>query len=306
MSDYADITLLECNRKESIQSTSDGVSNSIFTNRMGDVIKLETGDTIELKSAYVNQRGCANPDSIEFKGETLGAKGTFTQTEETNIYHYDNRDVNLNVDPTRPYDPANDPSVDDVIQGSLAFRQIENAEVQVDLKDNEANIEINFYKNSNGEGYMMLPRCFAANDIGVEGGYNSPESVWDNNDYVKDGMGGDYDKKGQNSGITWSAPFIEDFAETPENNLAVFDYWELFNSNDYHEVTDAATIIWKRPKNDNSRFTLFEREYDWMTWGTDASYVYTAPNGAEITVTADKWWTKDPTLSTGGVNGKTN
>ena len=47
MSEFADITLLECNRRESTQATSDGVNNALYTNRMGGVISLDTGDTIE-------------------------------------------------------------------------------------------------------------------------------------------------------------------------------------------------------------------------------------------------------------------
>ena len=115
MSTFADITLLECNRKESVEVNTDGIENSIFTNRMGDVVQLEAGDTIELKSGFINQRGCANPSSIEFKGEELGVLGSFSQSHDTDLYFFNDMDTNLNTNPAEPYNPVNDPTVDEAI-----------------------------------------------------------------------------------------------------------------------------------------------------------------------------------------------
>ena len=317
MSEFADITLLECNRRESTQATSDGVNNALYTNRMGGVISLDTGDTIELKSAFINQRGCANASSIEFKGESLGVQGTFTETTATSeLYFYDDMNTNLNTDPTKPYNPVNDPITTNTIQGNLAHRIIENKEIKVDLKDNEANIEVNFYKNANGEGYMMLPRCYPVGELNTDpiGGptgakYEYPKMKWNLSDYEKD-----FDPihtpaplytKGKNSGITYYRPDL-----SPEYlefiDAGAEEEWNLFNSNDYHDVADLTNglhsnttirLICKRPRNDNSRFTLFEREYDWMTWGQQPNFSWDPPVvdplDPAIPVYAEKWWGPD-------------
>ena len=295
MSEFSDITLLECNRRQSTQAQTDNTSNALYTNRMGDVIHLDAGDTIELKSAFINQRGCGDTNSIEFKGEFLGVQGKFTETTETNLYYYDDITSNLNQNPANPYDPNNNPTTAGAhIQGSLAHRYIENKTVKKDLKDNEANIEINFYKNSNGEGYIMLPRVFPAQDFDTDHdvGNKFPQDMWCQTNRIKDTTGtrlAPVYKRGFNSGIAYYEPEL--------NN----NHWHLFNTNDYHIVTernsptnvlDHYTV--KRQKNDNSRFTLFERDYDWMTPGTYTKYDFVPPKNdppdPNITITASKWY----------------
>ena len=75
--------------------------------------------------------------------------------------------------------------------------------------DNEANIEINYYKASNGEGYFMLPRKYPAGVINADADYKTPQDIWDKYDYLKDN-GGTVDK-GKNSGICWYEPYLRDF-----------------------------------------------------------------------------------------------
>ena len=88
-------TLLECNREQSVQRGVEGDNHAIFTNRMGKVIELDVGDTISIKSAFINKRGSANPNSIEFKGESIGVNVSFRQTatasENPTTFSYDNR-----------------------------------------------------------------------------------------------------------------------------------------------------------------------------------------------------------------------
>ena len=88
-------TLLECNREQSVQRGVEGDNHAIFTNRMGKVVEIDVGDTISVKSAFINKRGSANPNSIEFKGESIGVNVSFRQTatakESPTTYSLDNR-----------------------------------------------------------------------------------------------------------------------------------------------------------------------------------------------------------------------
>ena len=161
MAEFHDITLLECNRKSSIQNATDEIDNSLFTNRLGDVVQLDVGDTVELKSAFINKRGCADPQSLEFKGQQIGARGTYLETRLIREIVMDyNLSAKLQTNPSNPLDFVNEPVNTNKTQSNLAFRQIVNATVEKDLQDNELNLETNFYKNTNGEGYFHHPRKF--------------------------------------------------------------------------------------------------------------------------------------------------
>ncbi len=319
MAQFQDITLLECNRKSSIQNATDDTDNSLFTNRMGDVIQLDVGDTVELKSAFINKRGCADPNSLEFKGQQIGAKGSYLETKLIREIHMDyNLTAKLQTDPADPNAFTNEPVNTNETQSGLAFRQIVNEEREYDLKDNELNLETNFYKNTNGEGYFHHPRRFVrpSDTAGAGEFYLRPENIWDRPDadldsFQKAGLGhgtvGTHNK-GSYSGITRYAP---DYTVAYGVNEGIGTYDYTFNTNDYHNVTDEINANNTAPKdrnatssygplalkyvcefgnsptadeeklgfrtlgpsvkrikqkNDNSRYTMFEREYDWLRW----------------------------------------
>jgi hypothetical protein len=339
MSDFEDITLIEANRKES--NDADNTNPAHYTTRLGNVIELNIGDKVEVKSSFINQKGCAEPNSIEFKGISLGVTGSFTKTVAEEAYFYNDITTNLNVNTDAPNSVDNDPIFDNAIQGNLAHCVITNSSENIELKDNEANIEINFYKNANGEGYMMLPRSHPTQYADATGaGSDSHSNVWASCNIKKDcnptviptvlddpAQPPDVQyayRKGQFSGICFYQPEMSDFQEwryspeyppfdaaNPGNILPYtsYQYWDLFNSNDYHVVTDnirfdASTrypagsihepirFKAKKPKNDNSRFTLFQREYNWLTFGTDPvvstkSFDDTWP---DTDVNALDWW----------------
>ena len=77
---FQNIKILECNREQSAEKNNNSDNNAIFTNRMGEVIELNPGDEISLQSAFINKRGTANLNSIEFKGKSLGVTGKFRQS----------------------------------------------------------------------------------------------------------------------------------------------------------------------------------------------------------------------------------
>ena len=75
-------------------------------------------DTIEVKSAYVNQRGCANPDSVEFKGEDLGVDILLEETTNMSpdVYTYEQIPTD--------WDASFDPQLNNYQQGNLGFSYI--------------------------------------------------------------------------------------------------------------------------------------------------------------------------------------
>jgi len=317
MAEFQDITLLECNRKSSIQNTTDDIDNSIFTNRMGDVVQLDVGDTVELKSAFINKRGCADPKSLEFKGQQIGAKGEYLETRKIREILMDyNLTAKLQTKPNDPNNPDNEPVNTNTTQSRLAFRQIVNEKREYDLKDNELNLETNFYKNTNGEGYFHHPRKYIRpSDFAVSGGfYERPANVWNRPDCDLDTVGKDkllysavatHDKGDVSGECKYSPDYT--IAYGINEGIGTYDY--TFNTNDYHNVTDEInasndTVVNKqksfnpvesimicefgrsptpaeqllgvrklgpkykriKQKNDNSRYTMFEREYDWLRW----------------------------------------
>lgn len=165
---FQNIKLLECNREQSAEKNNDSDNNAIFTNRMGEVITLNPGDQISLQSAFINKRGTANLNSIEFKGKSLGVTGKFIQTStaktsptewaENNKYP----EIKFYTDYTSNLQSATDPRANqkNVPQNNVAFRQIYNEEVVKDLRDNELHLETVFYKCSNGENYAVMPKNY--------------------------------------------------------------------------------------------------------------------------------------------------
>ena len=163
---FQNIKLLECNREQSAEKNNDSENNAIFTNRMGEVITLNPGDQISLQSAFINKRGTANLNSIEFKGKSLGVTGKFNQTSTSEknptTYSINNKykEVFVYTDySTSPPTQSNTP------QNNVAFRQIYNEDVVKDLRDNELHLETVFYKTSNGENYAVMPKNYLRSDL---------------------------------------------------------------------------------------------------------------------------------------------
>ncbi len=164
---FQNIKLLECNREQSAEKNNDSDNNAIFTNRMGEVVELNPGDEISLQSAFINKRGTANLNSIEFKGKSLGVTGKFRQTstakENPTTYSINNKYKEVLV--YTDYTSQAIPTQNNTPQGNVAFRQIFNEDIVKDLRDNELNLETVFYKTTNGENYAIMPKNYLRTDF---------------------------------------------------------------------------------------------------------------------------------------------
>ena len=71
MEQYTDLRILDCNRVNSTQYQSGNNDNpAIFTNELGEGVKLDVGDEVSIQGAFVSEVG-AGADTIEFKGNYL-------------------------------------------------------------------------------------------------------------------------------------------------------------------------------------------------------------------------------------------
>ena len=139
--EYVSTEIIECNNLSSVQRLGGNKnSNSIFTNRLGKNLNLKRGDRISVEQCFINERGCGVPDAIELEGNNLNEQKTFYYTD-IKSYGEEPLATNWKMDRAK-YQTA-----------TLTPKTKE-------LKDNEMNIEMNFYCNTNGEGYYFLPRRF--------------------------------------------------------------------------------------------------------------------------------------------------
>jgi len=142
---YVDVKLLECSRRSSVEYLSGNAeNNAIFTNKLDSGIQLDVGDTINIHSAIVSERGAGN-DTIELKGNVLGtSKLQRIINMDTYSFNKDYKDTGYrNV--LNKYDAINYYTTDP----------------EIELKDNNVNMSVLYYKSTNGENCFSLPRRFA-------------------------------------------------------------------------------------------------------------------------------------------------
>tara|TARA_R110000744_G_scaffold322612_2_gene428562 strand:- start:491 stop:3604 length:3114 start_codon:yes stop_codon:yes gene_type:complete len=218
---YQKTILLDCNRKNSLEYDASVLSDSksIFTNRLGDGIKLNVGDQVSVQSAYVSSLG-AGGEVIEFTGKKTGLQYILQETQINGSGNACN-----------------------TIEGfDETFTQ--NVSKTFEVKDNEANMEINFYKNLNGEQYFNLPRRFDK---------QFPESSG----------GTDYSSIFTQQNTSANGATIESTLTTNQNQNANgdrYDALEILCTSDYHYNNQLLTQSRFVYKNDNSRALLFTRD----------------------------------------------
>jgi hypothetical protein len=166
-SQYVDSILLEANRLKSVEYTSGNSSatKSSFTNKFAPV-HINAGDNISLFSGYVSAIG-AGGEVIEVKGKDLN--------EEVSLYETKVERVGIinpsNVEYSASYLPYNASRVNFTL-----------TEKKIKLKDNNIPLEFRFYKNTNGELHIHLPRKFDkqelenANDTSYNKNWTNQES----------------------------------------------------------------------------------------------------------------------------------
>ena len=142
---YVDVKLLDCSRRASVEYVSGNeVNNAIFTNKLNSGIQLDVGDTINIHSAIISERG-AGGKTIELKGERIDNVSIPNITTATT---YRENDFYLDSgyrDSLAKYDS--------IVYNSSTFEK--------QLDDNQVHLTLQYYKTTNGENCFSLPRLFA-------------------------------------------------------------------------------------------------------------------------------------------------
>ena len=156
MSEYTDTVLLECNRKSSPEYQSGNLSNpSTWTNKLGSGIKLNIGDKVLMKGAYVSAVG-NEAATIEIRGR--GAENNLVVGQE-----YSSSD-------TVRVKTMNSPEI-----GNTLYTYTPTT-VKSQITDDKIALTHSYYKTTNGEFYITLPRTCATDDINIP--FNKSYENW--------------------------------------------------------------------------------------------------------------------------------
>ncbi len=248
-SSYVQNQMIECSRLSSIEHQSgNDDNNAIFTNKIGSGIKLNVGDTVSVHAAMVSEVG-AGSETIELKGKSLGVRQTYKYTKKTQFSKYS-------------YEKSNN-------IGGLDAEFIEEVEETKELKDNEANLLISYYKTLNCENCFSLPRRFA-----FAGTLLSPPSA-------PNGVGLYEAVDGSTQGATIHQP-----------------HWGTFIAEDYYQDRTTSAIFNVDPRanrslnkirQDGTKYTIFARK---KTFFTDEDI----PGNGSVDIPRDQNGSYDPAL----------
>ena len=142
--EYVDTQIIDCSRSNAKNKQED--NPALWTNELNNTIELKPGDKVSMYGSFISERGAGQQNSVELRGETIGTKQIkySKSTTTTKNYAYElgvpqnfQREANL------PY--------------TTTFEEVQET---INLKDNEVNMVISFYKTMDALSYYQLPRRF--------------------------------------------------------------------------------------------------------------------------------------------------
>ena len=174
MSEYTDLTLLNCNRSASVEARTENETNpAVFTNPLQQTVKLDVGDRVSVERAFINEIGAGNPSTIEFSGKSKGFQTipSYIQVDKSDFYYEKSTVFNAN------YRLGNHRTVD----ATLKTNQ------QVDLRDNLAPMIFGYYITANEyPNYIQQPRNFSQS--GTRGVQPTEPAFFTNKDNISEGF----------------------------------------------------------------------------------------------------------------------
>ena len=282
MSDgYLQTILLDCNRLSSVEYNASKLSeadNSLFTNKVANGITLDIGDQVSINSAYISERG-AGSTVIEFKGRSLNATTEISYTNVTNTSFVGFNEGQL---------PYNYPLPDGF--GIQEFKEIKEV---IPLRDNEASIVVQYYKSTNGEMNITLPRRYgsASNTISTPPtSYGTAEGYWTNPDQQDTGLNTFSQSASHIYADDWNVTnpgdsfMVVETAGVVLKNASV--QWPEFDKvSGLPAKTINGSAIMRKIKQDNSRFTMFVK--DEIYWS--ASFIDFEPGAGNASIAYNKY-----------------
>jgi hypothetical protein len=152
---YTDTILLDANRQASEEYKSGNLNDnpSVYTNKVGVGVKLNSGDKVSVHSGYISRRG-AGANTIELSGKPTAkfiTLPTLTKTQHQKKVNPEDY-FGINIPVANYGDIAEEYGCEEYVETTTDY----------EIKDNEAYFNVSYYKTTNGEGYYHLPRRFDA------------------------------------------------------------------------------------------------------------------------------------------------
>lgn len=145
MNQLTDIQIIECNRQASNEIRPNDLENtSSWRNNLTDVIHLEAGDKVSVYSSFISVDGAGQTNTMDLNGKSLGVMKTLTKTTIASTIISDPADPNYNI-------------AESILETSSQTTK------DFEVRDNEINMVVGYYKNMDLDGYVQLPRRFVKN-----------------------------------------------------------------------------------------------------------------------------------------------
>jgi len=237
-SEYIDTILVECDRSSAKIKQDD--NPSAWTNQQNNTLQLLPNDKVSVYSSYINDVGSGQEAPIEFRGKRLNKTKqieVIRQTSEISKYvgQVDNKKT------------------------FVLFTTDELQKLDVDVKDNEANVVINFYKTMDANNYIQCPRRFipttrelleASRGVVAEAFWSITDSTTYGRTHVEQ------PRKIVPAGARPGPS--EWFGYQPHDMRAFLSYTEHAPPPDTTEPRYGSAVHWIL-KNDNTRYTIMKK-----------------------------------------------
>jgi hypothetical protein len=210
MEEYTDTTLVECDR-ESAQTKS-STDSSRWTNDFNNTINLDAGDRVSVYSSFICERGANQPNSVEFKGQILGEKQLDHLTTTTTTRTYSQSQTNIQ---------------DEEVPFTTRVQILQDS---VQVKDNEVNVVVGYYKTLDLLNYVQLPRRFIPDTSTTAWAADADERKWNVEDSPEYGR-------------VNREPYDVDVDVTDVYGYVKDDYTPVFNTEPVSRDADRATTF---------------------------------------------------------------
>jgi hypothetical protein len=251
MEGFTDTVLIDCNRSNSEEGKANNNEQySQFTCMTGVGIKVNPGDEISVHSGFVSEVGCG-AGVIELTGKNL-----ITEYEVEKTVRVERQKYWTNIEdgidkPVQPYE--------NIGPWGAGYVGFSNEKTTYQLQDNEIHLSLSYYKNSNGQGYIHLPRRFDASKVDFnpnDSSYNHPDWV---SKLIPDAAKGPEDTYNNGRCMMmgrWGVQRLYNDLRYFKEGLLPAPAPPKFASLRDETPTALDSRIWKW-RNDNSRYTIF-------------------------------------------------
>ena len=137
-SEYIDTILVECDRSSATIKHDDNPSS--LTNQQNNTLQLLPNDKVSVYSSYINDVGSGQEAPIEFRGKRLG------KTKQIQVINQVSQITQTRLTAQQ--------------ETHVIYTTDELQTLDVEEKDNEANVVVNFYKTMDANNYIQCPRRF--------------------------------------------------------------------------------------------------------------------------------------------------